>query len=50
MAGLLWQRRSQVGCCLLIQGALLTVGLGVERLLHPAIPTPGHGGIARTRG
>jgi hypothetical protein len=50
MAGLLWNRRSQVGCCLLIQGVLLTVGLGLERLMpHPA-PSPDTMGLARTRG
>ncbi|MCT0245818.1 MULTISPECIES: hypothetical protein [Synechococcaceae] len=50
MAGLLWQRRSQVGCCLLIQGFLLSVCIGLERVVQPPVPYPGSGGIARTRG
>jgi hypothetical protein len=50
MAGLLWNRRSQVGCCLLIQGVLLTVGLGLERLMPHPSPSPDTMGLARTRG
>ncbi|MCP9874088.1 MULTISPECIES: hypothetical protein [unclassified Synechococcus] len=50
MAGLLWKRRSQVGCCLLIQGVLLTVGLGLERLMPHHAPSPDTLGLARTRG
>ncbi|MCT0233554.1 MULTISPECIES: hypothetical protein [Synechococcales] len=52
MAGLLWSHRSQVGCCLLIQAALLSVGLGLERFMpqpSPA-PSPTSLGLARTRG
>lgn len=32
---LLWERRAQIGCCLLIQALLVGLGHGLERLHAP---------------
>jgi len=50
MIGLLWERRAQVGWCLLIQAAVLTTGVGLEQLLQPPAPFPGGTTTARTQG
>ena len=50
MTGLLWERRAQIGCCLLLQGSLLATGLVLEHLLQRTIPSPGGARVATTHG
>lgn len=50
MTGLLWERRAQIGGCLLLQGSLLVTGLVLEHLLQRSIPSPGGARIATMRG
>lgn len=50
MPGMLWERRAQIGCCLLLQGSLLATGLVLEHLLQRTNPSPGGARIATTRG
>ncbi|WP_158217472.1 hypothetical protein [Synechococcus sp. MW101C3] len=48
MIGLLWERRAQVGWCLLIQAAVLATGVGLEQWLQPPAPYLGGTTTART--
>lgn len=50
MTGLLWERRAQIGCCLLLQGTLLASGLALEHLLQRSTPSPGGAKVATLRG
>jgi hypothetical protein len=50
MIGLLWERRAQVGWCLLIQATVLATGVGLEQWLQPPAPFPGGTTTARTQG
>ncbi len=45
---ILWERRAQIGCCLLIQALLVGFGHGLERLLVPG-GKAGDTVLARTR-
>ncbi len=49
MTVLLWNRRRQIGCCLLLQASLLGTGLLVEHWLAPT-PVPIGAQLARTGG
>jgi hypothetical protein len=50
MTALLWERRGQIGCCLLIQAVLLSAGLALERLNSPTPEFSPRVTVARTRG
>lgn len=50
MTALLWERRAQIGCCLLLQALLMSAGLALEQLNRPAPGFSPRVTVARTRG
>lgn len=50
MTSLLWERRTQIGLCLLIQALCVAVGAGLERLqVQPQLESPAAAPLPRVR-